>query len=104
MRVLYMTHVTNDGASYVTHGHPFELRRPIGAQEHDAVAYRSETIKTRSWIVSASVPHECDVLRCASEARARRAWTRVSTALVSYTFLVRRLNADLARTVLVLSL
>jgi hypothetical protein len=50
------------------------------------------------------VPHECDVLRCASEARARRAWTRVSTALVSYTFIVRRLNADLARTVLVLSL
>ena len=99
-----MTHVANAGASYVTHGHPFELTQPIGTREQYAVASRSEAIKTRSWVVSASVPHECDVLRCASQARARRAWTRVSTALVSYTFLVRRLNADLARTVLVLSL
>jgi hypothetical protein len=107
MLVLYMTRVTTASGSYVTHGSPFELKRilktsattaeycPVVGQRH-----MFSVTRMRSWVVSARVPHECDVARCASAARARRAWPRVATALAAYTFLVTRLNADLARLVL----
>jgi hypothetical protein len=115
MLVLYMTRVTTAAGSYVTHGFPFEIRRIIKststteyAEYIDAAEaegsmhprHKFAVTRMRSWVVSANVPHECDVARCASAARARRAWPRVATALAAYTFLVSRLNADLARLVL----
>lgn len=100
MRVLYMTRVTTAAGSYVTHGFPFELRRVIKTVEYAESMGSGPVTRMRSWVVSANVPHECDVPRCASASRARRAWPRVATALAAYTFLARRLNADLARSVL----
>lgn len=112
MLVLYMTRVTTAAGSYVTHGFPFELRRIIkttttGYAEsvesvESARRHQFAVTRMRSWVVSARVPHECGVGRCASAARARRAWPRVATALAAYTFLVTRLNADLARLVLLM--
>ena len=121
MLVLYMTRVTTAAGSYVTHGFPFEIRRIIKSTSTTEYAeyidsassatwpcvgsmHKFAVTRMRSWVVSANVPHECDVARCAGAARARRAWPRVSTALAAYTFLVSRLNADLARLVLVESL
>ena len=122
MLVLYMTRVTTAAGSYVTHGFPFEIRRIIkSTRTTDYAEYIDSTeaatgpfcavgsmrsrhkfavTRTRSWVVSANVPHECDVARCAGGARARRAWPRVATALAAYTFLLSRLNADLARLVI----
>jgi hypothetical protein len=114
MLVLYMTRVTTAAGSYVTHGFPFEIRRIIKStstteyaeyiDSAESVGHKFAVTRMRSWVVSANVPHECDVARCAGGARARRAWPRVSTALAAYTFLVSRLNADLARLVIVESL
>jgi hypothetical protein len=119
MLVLYMTRVTTAAGSYVTHGFPFEIRRIIKSTSTTEYAeyidsaesvgsmhsrHKFAVTRMRSWVVSANVPHECDVARCAGGARARRAWPRVATALAAYTFLVSRLNADLARLVLVESL
>ena len=119
MLVLYMTRVTTAAGSYVTHGCPFEIRRIIkststteyaeyidSAEAEGSMCSRHKFAVTRmrSWVVSANVPHECDVARCAGGARARRAWPRVATALAAYTFLVSRLNADLAHLVIVESL
>jgi hypothetical protein len=116
MLVLYMTRVTTAAGSYVTHGFPFEIRRIIKStstteyiDSTDAATgsfcavgsrHKFAVTRMRSWVVSANVPHECNVARCAGGARARRAWPRVATALAAYTFLVSRLNADLARLVL----
>ncbi len=120
MLVLYMTRVTTAAGSYVTHGFPFEIRRIIKSTSTTEYAeyidsasaatgscmgsmrssHKFAVTRMRSWVVSANVPHECDVARCAGGARARRAWPRVATALAAYTFLVARLNADLARLVL----
>ena len=119
MLVLYMTRVTTAAGSYVTHGFPFEIRRIIKSTSTTEYAeyidstesatgpfcavgsrHKFAVTRMRSWVVSANVPHECDVARCAGGARARRAWPRVATALAAYTFLVTRLNADLARLVL----
>ena len=99
-----MTRVTTAAGSYVTHGFPFELRRIIKTRT-ETMGSGSErnmfaVTRMRSWVVSANVPHECDVARCAGASRARRAWPRVATALAAYTFLAWRLNADLARLVL----
>ncbi len=108
----------------MTHGFPFEIRRIIKSTstaeyaeyiDSDSSAtgpsecsmrsrHKFAVTRMRSWVVSANVPHECDVARCAGGARARRAWPRVATALAAYTFLVTRLNADLARLVLALVL
>lgn len=119
MLVLYMTRVTTAAGSYVTHGFPFEIRRIIKSKSTTEYAeyidsaeavgsmrsrHKFAVTRMRSWVVSANVPHECDVARCAGGARARRAWPRVATALAAYTFLVARLNADLARLVIVESL
>jgi len=124
MLVLYMTRVTTAAGSYVTHGFPFEIRRIIKSTSTTEYAeyidsasaatgpcmgsmhsrHKFAVTRMRSWVVSANVPHECDVARCAGGARARRAWPRVATALAAYTFLVSRLNADLARTVIAQSL
>jgi hypothetical protein len=119
MLVLYMTRVTTAAGSYVTHGFPFEIRRIIKSTSTTEYAeyinsaeaegsmrsrHKFAVTRMRSWVVSANVPHECDVARCAGGARARRAWPRVATALAAYTFLVSRLNADLARLVIVASL
>ena len=99
-----MTRVTTAAGSYVTHGFPFELRRIIKTRTETVgsrdARHMFAATSMRSWVVSATVPHECDVARCASAARARRAWPRVATALAAYTFLAWRLNADLARLVL----
>jgi hypothetical protein len=120
MLVLYMTRVTTAAGSYVTHGFPFEIRRIIKSTSNTEYAeyidsassatgpsegsmrsrHKFAVTRMRSWVVSANVPHECDVARCAGGARARRAWPRVATSLAAYTFLVSRLNADLARLVL----
>ena len=122
MLVLYMTRVTTAAGSYVTHGFPFEIRRIIKSTSTTEYAeyidsdesatgpfcavgsmrsrHKFAVTRMRSWVVSANVPHECDVARCAGAARARRAWPRLATALAAYTFLVSRLNADLARLVL----
>ena len=115
MLVLYMTRVTTAAGSYVTHGFPFELRRIIKTTTTTEYAEYVESVESvesahrhqfavtrmRSWVVSARVPHECDVARCTGASRARRAWPRVATALAAYTFLETRLNTDLARLVLV---
>ena len=119
MLVLYMTRVTTAAGSYVTHGFPFEIRRIIKSTSRTEYAeyidsdesatgpfcavgsmHKFAVTRMRSWVVSANVPHECDVARCAGGARARRAWPRVATALAAYAFLVTRLNADVARFVL----
>ena len=101
----------------MTHGFPFEIRRIIKSTSKTEYAEYIESAESatgssmgsrhkfavtrmRSWVVSANVPHECDVARCAGASRARRAWPRVATALAAYTFLVTRLNTDLARLVL----
>ena len=88
----------------MTHGFPFEIRRIIKSTSRTEYAEYIDSVKAvtrmRSWVVSANVQHECDVARCAGGARARRAWPRIATALAAYTFLVSRLNADLARFVL----
>ena len=106
MRVIFMTRIRclNSGVTYVTHGDSFVL------DKSSAVAFvraweaprKTGHFDTRSWVLSATVPHTCDAQGCFAVAARRETWTRVAMLLVAREALVPRLGDDLARLVVAL--
>lgn len=106
MRVLFMTRIRclNSGVTYVTHGDSFVL------DKSSAVAFvraweaprKTGNFETRSWVLSATVPHTCDAQGCFAVAARREAWMRIAKCLCARQALVPRLGDDLARLIIAL--